>query len=57
MNAVTMEREFAGPARLTDVARAAFGPRCRLDGVERLRGGSQKGVYRLTVEDGGGLNR
>ncbi|WP_327297320.1 phosphotransferase family protein [Streptomyces sp. NBC_01197] len=37
---------------LEGVARAALGDGRRLDGVARLRGGSKKGVYRLTFDDG-----
>ena len=37
---------------LAGVVRAAFGPSRRLAGVQRLRGGSKKGVYRLTLGDG-----
>ncbi|MFE0475172.1 phosphotransferase family protein [Streptomyces sp. NPDC058947] len=37
---------------LVPLARAAFGPGRTLDGVRRLRGGSKKGVYRLTLDDG-----
>ncbi|MEW1722110.1 phosphotransferase [Streptomyces sp. NPDC093109] len=36
---------------LTAVTRAAFGPGRVLTGAERLRGGSKKGVYRLTFDD------
>jgi hypothetical protein len=36
---------------LTDVARAALGAEHRLVDVARLRGGSKKGVYRLTLDD------
>ncbi|GLY16461.1 aminoglycoside phosphotransferase [Kineosporia sp. NBRC 101677] len=32
---------------LTDVIRAAFGPDQRITGVQRLRGGTKKGVYRV----------
>ncbi|MEU6235063.1 phosphotransferase [Kitasatospora sp. NPDC047058] len=39
--------------RLAGVARAAFGGGRRLDAVERLRGGSKKGVHRLAFDDGG----
>ncbi|WP_328957365.1 phosphotransferase [Kitasatospora purpeofusca] len=38
---------------LTVLAREAFGGGRRLAGVERLRGGSKKGVHRLLFEDGG----
>jgi len=37
---------------LAGVVRAAFGPARRLAGVQRLAGGSKKGVYRLTLGDG-----
>jgi hypothetical protein len=46
-------RQFAEPASLAGVVRAAFGPGRRLAGVARLRGGSKKGVYRLTFADDG----
>jgi hypothetical protein len=36
---------------LAPLARAALGPTRRLDTVTRLRGGSKKGVYRLTLDD------
>ncbi|MGW4645700.1 phosphotransferase family protein [Kitasatospora sp. NPDC004289] len=39
--------------QLAGVARAVFGPERRLRSVERLRGGSKKGVYRLRLDDGG----
>src|ERR1022692_3022180 len=45
-------RIFAGPENLAGVVRAAFGPGRRLAAVDRLRGGSKKGVYRLTFDDG-----
>ncbi|WP_307835392.1 phosphotransferase [Streptomyces adelaidensis] len=38
---------------LAPLARAALGPDRRLVAVSRLRGGSKKGVYRLTFDDGG----
>jgi tRNA A-37 threonylcarbamoyl transferase component Bud32 len=37
---------------LAGVVRAAFGPARRLADVQRLRGGSKKGVYRLTLDNG-----
>jgi Phosphotransferase enzyme family len=37
---------------LAGVVQTAFGPARRLAGVQRLRGGSKKGVYRLTLDDG-----
>ncbi|MGH3392777.1 MAG: phosphotransferase family protein [Actinomadura sp.] len=36
---------------LAGAAKVALGGGRRLDGVERLRGGSRKGVYRLTMDD------
>jgi len=45
------ERCFAERRELADVVRAALGPGRRLASVERLRGGSKKGVYRLTFDD------
>jgi hypothetical protein len=36
---------------LAAAAGAAFGGGRRLDGVERLGGGTRKGVYRLTMDD------
>jgi hypothetical protein len=36
---------------LAGAARAAFGARRRLERAERLRGGTSKGVYRLTMDD------
>ncbi|MFI8830237.1 phosphotransferase family protein [Streptomyces afghaniensis] len=36
---------------LAPLARAALGPGRTLTGVERLRGGTKKGVYRLTLDD------
>lgn len=38
--------------QLAGVTLAALGGRRRLDGVTRLAGGSRKGVYRLTMDDG-----
>jgi hypothetical protein len=47
------ERRFADLESLRPVARAAFGrDRCLLR-VVRLAGGSKKGAYRLTMDDGG----
>ncbi|MFJ7292125.1 phosphotransferase family protein [Streptomyces collinus] len=43
------------PLTVTDLAplaRAALGRARALTGVERLRGGTKKGVYRLTLDDG-----
>ncbi|MFF6877689.1 hypothetical protein ACFY9S_20590 [Streptomyces sp. NPDC012474] len=36
---------------LAPLARAALGPGRTLTGVERLRGGTKKGVYRLILDD------
>ncbi|NYI04540.1 phosphotransferase family protein [Allostreptomyces psammosilenae] len=44
-------REFVGREQLAGVARAALGATRRLVAVERLRGGSKKGVYRLHLDD------
>lgn len=38
--------------QLAGAARAALGSRHQLDGVARLAGGTQKGVYRLSMDDG-----
>lgn len=37
--------------QLAGAARAALGHRRRLEAVERLAGGTTKGVYRLTMDD------
>lgn len=50
--AVADERSFADAESLRPVVRAAFGRGRRLLKAERLDGGSKKGVYRLTMEDG-----
>lgn len=47
------ERKFADAGSLRPVVRAAFGGTRSLAGVERLGGGSKKGAYRLTMDDGG----
>lgn len=39
------------PRDLEDAAKAAFGRGRRLERVERLAGGTMKGVYRLTLDD------
>jgi len=46
------EQRFADTERLRPVARAVFGGDRALLGVERLAGGSKKGAYRLTLDDG-----
>ena len=38
---------------LTGVVRAAFGPEQRITEVQRLRGGTKKGVYRVGLQRGG----
>jgi hypothetical protein len=48
---VKVERRFAARDGMAAAARAAFGPDRRLAGMQRLCGGSKKGVYRLTFED------
>jgi hypothetical protein len=47
------ERRFADAESLRPVVRAAFGAGRRLLAVERLAGGSKKGAYRLTLDEGG----
>jgi hypothetical protein len=46
-----MARRVVTPDELAGVARAALGAPHRLIGISRLRGGSKKGVYRLTFDD------
>jgi Phosphotransferase enzyme family len=48
-----MPREFAEPGQLAAVVRAAYGPRRRLDRLDRLEHSTKKGVYRLAFDDGG----
>ncbi|WP_030042885.1 phosphotransferase family protein [Streptomyces resistomycificus] len=48
---MTVTRKPLTRADLAPLARAATGPRRTLAGVDRLRGGSKKGVYRLTFDD------
>jgi Phosphotransferase enzyme family len=48
-----MARGLAPRDELERFVRVAFGPGRRLAGVQRLRGGSKKGVYRLSLDDGG----
>jgi hypothetical protein len=47
------ERRFADVESLRPVIRTAFGRDRLLLRVERLAGGSKKGAYRLTMDDGG----
>jgi len=51
--AVADERRFADIESMRPVVRAAFGGDRSLLRVERLAGGSKKGAYRLTMNDGG----
>jgi hypothetical protein len=44
-------RSHADRSQLTPLTQAAFGSQRRLLGVARLRGGSKKGVYRVTFDD------
>ncbi|AWS49020.1 phosphotransferase family protein [Streptosporangium sp. 'caverna'] len=46
-----MARRVVTRDHLAGVARTALGAEHRLTGVSRLRGGSKKGVYRLTFDD------
>jgi hypothetical protein len=50
---VADERKFADTESLRPVVRAAFGKDRSLRTAERLAGGSKKGTYRLTMDDGG----
>ena len=47
------ERGFADADRLAGVVKAAFGAGRRAMAADRLPNGSKKGVYRLTLDDGG----
>ncbi|MEU3498059.1 hypothetical protein ABZ747_31775 [Kitasatospora cineracea] len=44
-------RTFADARSLAPVVREVFGTGRRIAGVERLRGGSKKGVYRVVLDD------
>ncbi|WP_329485768.1 aminoglycoside phosphotransferase family protein [Kitasatospora sp. NBC_01246] len=46
-------RRFAEAEDLSDVVRQALGAGCRIVGVDRLRGGSKKGVYRVRLDGSG----
>ncbi|MEU0218260.1 aminoglycoside phosphotransferase family protein, partial [Streptomyces sp. NPDC006265] len=48
---MTTTRHPLTTAELAPLARAALGRARVLTGVERLRGGTKKGVYRLTLDD------
>jgi Phosphotransferase enzyme family len=45
-------RTFAEAEELSAVVREALGAGCRIAGVDRLRGGSKKGVYRVRIDAG-----
>ncbi|MFB7928702.1 phosphotransferase family protein [Streptomyces sp. NPDC056039] len=49
---MTATRRTLTRTDLAPLARAALGPGRALTGVERLRGGTKKGVYRLALDDG-----
>ena len=46
------DRQFIRREDLTEFVRAAFGSSRRLVDIDRLTGGTKKGVYRLTLDDG-----
>ncbi|MEU0390575.1 phosphotransferase family protein [Streptomyces chartreusis] len=48
---MTRTRRTLTRTDLAPLTRAALGPARSLTGVERLRGGTKKGVYRLTLDD------
>jgi hypothetical protein len=48
---VRTERRFADARQLTGVVREVFGSDRRIVGVDRLTGGSKKGVYRVALDD------
>lgn len=48
-----MERRFVEHDQMVGLVREAFGVARRPVGAVRLAGGSKKGVYRLTLDDGG----
>src|SRR5947207_2690714 len=45
-------RAFVQPQDLNSLVRVAFGTDRRLVTLDRLTGGTMKGVYRLTLDDG-----
>ena len=49
---MSTERVFPSRDDLAAVVTAGLGPGRRLDSVQRLRGGSKKGVYRLGLSGG-----
>lgn len=48
---MTAERKFADAETLTPVLREVFGTDRRITAVDRLRNGTKKGVYRVTLDD------
>ncbi|MEU8001710.1 phosphotransferase [Catellatospora sp. NPDC049111] len=50
-----MERRFVEHDQMAGLVREAFGAARRPVDVVRLTGGSKKGVYRLTLDDGGSM--
>lgn len=48
-----MDRRFLHAGDLTQFVRATCGSSRKLTAVDRLAGGTQKGVYRITLDDGG----
>jgi Phosphotransferase enzyme family len=52
---MSTERNFPARDDLAAAVTAALGPGRRLDSVQRLRGGSKKGVYRLGLSTGDGV--
>src|SRR5262245_45508330 len=46
-------RAFVQPEDLTALVRDVFGADRRLSTLDRLTGGTKKGVYRLALDDGG----
>jgi hypothetical protein len=49
---VGVRRRFAGPEEFVPAVRAAFGSRRNVESSTRLAGGTNKGVYRLVLDDG-----
>jgi hypothetical protein len=49
---VKTDRRFADAGQLARVVREAFGTDRRIISVDRLAGGSKKGVYRVALDDG-----
>ena len=49
---MSADREHLSAEDLADVVRHAFAGKRTLTGIDRLRGGTKKGVYRLVLDDG-----